>query len=38
VPHDEIPTGRDERIEWLFGWWERIDAWVEANRPEEIAR
>jgi 1-acyl-sn-glycerol-3-phosphate acyltransferase len=38
VPHEEIPTGRDERIEWLFGWWERIDAWVAENRPEEIAR
>jgi 1-acyl-sn-glycerol-3-phosphate acyltransferase len=37
VPHDEIPTGRDERIEWLFGWWERIDEWVAENRPEEIA-
>ena len=37
VPHDEIPTGRDERIDWLFGWWERIDEWVAENRPEEIA-
>jgi 1-acyl-sn-glycerol-3-phosphate acyltransferase len=35
VPPGEIPTGREERIEWLFGWWERIDAWVEENRPED---
>src|SRR4029079_16319237 len=28
-----IPTDRDGRIDWLFGWWEEIDAWVEANRP-----
>ena len=32
VPRDEIPEGRDERIDWLYGWWERIDAWVEENR------
>ena len=37
VPRDEIPTGRDERIEWLFGWWERIDAWIEENRPEDAS-
>ncbi len=28
VPRSEIPDGRDARIEWLFGWWERIDAWI----------
>jgi len=38
VPREEIPAGRDERIEWLFGWWERIDAWIEANKPEDLAR
>jgi hypothetical protein len=37
VPPEEIPTGRDERIDWLFEWWERIDTWIEENRPEEIA-
>ncbi|MGZ5404540.1 MAG: 1-acyl-sn-glycerol-3-phosphate acyltransferase [Nocardioides sp.] len=35
VPREEIPEGREERIEWLFGWWERIDEWIEANRPED---
>lgn len=35
VPHVEIPEGREQRIEWLFGWWERIDAWVEENRVVE---
>jgi 1-acyl-sn-glycerol-3-phosphate acyltransferase len=38
VPRDEIPTGRDDRIEWLFAWWERIDAWVEEHRPEDLPR
>jgi 1-acyl-sn-glycerol-3-phosphate acyltransferase len=32
VPRSEIPPDRDGRIDWLFGWWERIDAWIEANR------
>lgn len=33
VPREEVPADRDGQIEWLFGWWERIDAWVEENRP-----
>ncbi|CAA9373941.1 MAG: Phospholipid/glycerol acyltransferase [uncultured Nocardioides sp.] len=35
VPRSEIPAGREERIDWLFGWWERVDAWIEQNRPED---
>ena len=31
VPRAEIPTDREARIEWLFGWWERIDEWIEEN-------
>ncbi|WP_246081721.1 1-acyl-sn-glycerol-3-phosphate acyltransferase [Nocardioides litoris] len=37
VPRAEIPEDRDERIDWLYGWWEQIDAWVNEHRPEEIA-
>ena len=37
VPRAEIPAGRDERIEWLYGWWEEIDAWVAENRPEDLS-
>ena len=37
VPRSEIPEGRDERIEWLYDWWERIDDWIAANRPEELS-
>jgi len=36
VPRAEIPAGREERIDWLFGWWERIDVWIQQNRPEEL--
>ena len=32
VARDEIPEDRDGRIDWLFGWWEQIDAWIEENR------
>ena len=32
VPREEIPADREERIDWLFGWWERIDAWI-AREP-----
>ncbi|MEV4493782.1 1-acyl-sn-glycerol-3-phosphate acyltransferase [Micromonospora coxensis] len=34
VPPEEVPTGRQERIDWLFDWWGRIDAWIAANRDE----
>ena len=37
VPRSEIPAGREERIEWLFEWWARIDAWIAQNRPEELS-
>ena len=23
----------EERVAWLYDWWERIDAWIEENRP-----
>lgn len=32
VPRGDIPSERAERIDWLFGWWERIDSWIEERR------
>ncbi|SCG33890.1 1-acyl-sn-glycerol-3-phosphate acyltransferase [Micromonospora halophytica] len=32
VPPEEIPAGQQERIDWLFDWWGRIDAWIATNR------
>jgi 1-acyl-sn-glycerol-3-phosphate acyltransferase len=29
-PAGEIPAGRDERIDWLFGAWLELDRWVDA--------
>ncbi|NYD39968.1 1-acyl-sn-glycerol-3-phosphate acyltransferase [Nocardioides panaciterrulae] len=37
VPRAEIPEGREARIDWLYRWWEQIDAWVEQNRPEDLS-
>lgn len=31
IPPSEVPRDREELIEWLFGWWERIDGWIAAR-------
>jgi len=36
VPHAEIPTDRDAQAEWLFAWFERIEAWID-TRAEDPA-
>jgi 1-acyl-sn-glycerol-3-phosphate acyltransferase len=36
VPRDEIPASREERIDWLFSWWEQIDTWVDEHRPVDL--
>jgi Acyltransferase len=35
VPFDHVPreAGHEAQVQWLFGWWERIDAWITENRP-----
>ncbi len=35
VPPDEVPAGRQERIDWLYDWWTRIDRWIDKNAPAE---
>lgn len=35
VPPDEVPAGRQERIEWLYDWWARLDRWIDRNGPSE---
>jgi hypothetical protein len=32
VPAAELPDSSDERIRWLFAWWETLDAWVAERR------
>ncbi len=31
IPPSEVPRERDELIEWLYQWWERIDQWIAAR-------
>ena len=38
IPRAEIPTGRDARMAWLLGEWQRVDAWVEKQRLRELER
>jgi 1-acyl-sn-glycerol-3-phosphate acyltransferase len=26
-------AGHEAQVQWLYGWWERIDAWITENRP-----
>jgi hypothetical protein len=33
VPAAEVPRERAEVVAWLFDWWERIDEWIQENRP-----
>src|SRR3984957_20298541 len=35
VPFDQVPreAGHEAQVQWLFGWWEQIDAWITENRP-----
>jgi hypothetical protein len=37
VPFDEVPRDatHEEQVQWLYDWWERIDAWITENRPGE---
>jgi 1-acyl-sn-glycerol-3-phosphate acyltransferase len=38
VPRSEIPGGREERIDWLYDRWQRIDDWVDEHRPRDLPR
>lgn len=43
LPPAEVPSSEPELIEWLYAWWERIDAWIEQHKtpqgpsPENVA-
>jgi 1-acyl-sn-glycerol-3-phosphate acyltransferase len=38
IPREEVPTGREERIDWLFEWWARLDDWIDEHRPVDLPR
>lgn len=29
IPQSEVPRQKEQLIEWLYGWWETIDEWIE---------
>jgi 1-acyl-sn-glycerol-3-phosphate acyltransferase len=33
VPAADVPAGDDERVGWLYDWWERIDDWIADQHP-----
>jgi 1-acyl-sn-glycerol-3-phosphate acyltransferase len=33
-PADALPAQRDAQIDWLFGWWRTLDAWVDERERE----
>jgi 1-acyl-sn-glycerol-3-phosphate acyltransferase len=33
VPAEEVPRDEDSIVEWLFGWWEIVDAWIGMTKP-----
>ncbi|MEA2451519.1 MAG: hypothetical protein QOG04_229 [Actinomycetota bacterium] len=36
IPPSEVPDNEADLIEWLYGWWERIDEWIAAHKQEEL--
>lgn len=32
VRSEDVPTDPQERVDWLFEWWERIDTWIDERR------
>ena len=39
VASESIPRSADHeaQVQWLYAWWERIDAWITENRPGDVA-
>jgi 1-acyl-sn-glycerol-3-phosphate acyltransferase len=37
APAHERPTDPDHQVEWLYGWWKRIDDWIEEAGEEPRA-
>ncbi|MET7392247.1 1-acyl-sn-glycerol-3-phosphate acyltransferase [Dactylosporangium sp. NPDC005572] len=35
VEPSEVPTGQQERVDWLYEWWAKIDAWIDRHGPHE---
>ena len=33
VEPSDVPAGHEERVEWLYEWWARIDGWIDRHNP-----
>ena len=35
VPYDQVPrdAAHEAQVQWLYSWWEQIDAWITENKP-----
>ena len=38
VPAAEVPRGIEAQVDWLYGWWETIDDWVDRTRGRTADR
>jgi len=40
VPAAEVPraAGRDAQVSWLYDWWQRVDAWISAERRPDTLK
>lgn len=38
VRSGDVPTTDDERVSWLYDWWERIDDWIDAEVAKPAGR
>lgn len=36
LPPSEVPHTEDQCIEWLYGWWDHIDDWIESHKDHEV--
>jgi hypothetical protein len=32
---NEVPPDPEDQVNWLYGWWERIDDWIEEQGRED---
>ncbi len=37
VPSEDVPAADDDRVDWLYDWWKRIDEWIDGQHDEERA-
>lgn len=35
VPAELVPEGYEQRVDWLYAWWEHLDTWIEGHRPAD---